>query len=103
MTCLKQGIKAVKLTSVMRTFPDEAEKHLKIAVEIRNADVIGPTFDAAFSRENLAVVYEMRGDLVAAKQMRKSTGKFACGNHLDHSHVIIHFPYFSKNLMNFTF
>src|SRR6266508_3072700 len=23
MTCLKQGIKAVKLTSVMRTFPDE--------------------------------------------------------------------------------
>jgi len=23
MTCLKQGIKAVKLTSVMRAFPDE--------------------------------------------------------------------------------
>src|SRR6266542_1407113 len=25
MTCLKQGIKAVKLTSVMRTFPDAGE------------------------------------------------------------------------------
>jgi len=57
---------------------DEAEKHLKLAVEIRNAD--GPTFDAACSRENLAIVYEMRGDLLAAKKMRKSTGKFACGN-----------------------
>ena len=58
---------------------DDAEKHLKTAVKIRNAD--GPTFDAATSRENLAIVYEMRGDLVAAKQMRKSTGKFACGNY----------------------
>ena len=25
--------------------------------------------------------YEMRGNLVAAKKMRKSTGKFACGNY----------------------
>lgn len=58
---------------------DEAEKHLEIAVRIRNAD--GPTFDAATSRENLAIVYEMRGNLAAAKQMRKSTGKFACGNY----------------------
>lgn len=58
---------------------DDAEKHLKTAVKIRNAD--GPTFDAATSRENLAIIYEMRGDLVAAKQMRKSTGKFACGNY----------------------
>ena len=57
---------------------DEAEKHLQLAVKIRNAE--GPTFDAAASRENLAIVYEMRGDLLAAKQMRKSTGKFACGN-----------------------
>ena len=58
---------------------DDAEKQLKAAVEIRNAD--GPTFDAATSRENLAIVYEMRGNLVAAKQMRKSTGKYACGNY----------------------
>ena len=57
---------------------DEAEKHLQLAIKIRNAE--GPTFDAAGSRENLAIVYEMRGDLLAAKKMRKSTGKFACGN-----------------------
>jgi len=60
---------------------DDAEKHLKIAMKIRQEDVEGPTFDAAMSRENLAVVYEMRGNLVAAKQIRKSTGKFACGNY----------------------
>jgi len=58
---------------------DDAEKHLELAVKIRNAD--GPSFDAAASRENLATVYEMRGDLKAAKQMRKSTGKYACGNY----------------------
>jgi tetratricopeptide (TPR) repeat protein len=58
---------------------DEAEKHLELAVKIRNAD--GPTFDAAASRENLAIVYEMRGDLLAAKRMRKSTGTYACGNY----------------------
>lgn len=58
---------------------DEAEKHLELAVKIRNAD--GPTFDAAVSRENLAIVYEKRGDLLAAKQMRKSTGKYACSNY----------------------
>ncbi len=58
---------------------DEAEKHLELAIEIRNAD--GPTFDAATSRENLATIYEMRGNLLAAKRMRKSTGKFACGNY----------------------
>ena len=58
---------------------DEAEKHLDLAVKIRDAD--GPTFDAATSRENLAIVYEMRGNLLAAKQMRKSTGKYACGNY----------------------
>lgn len=58
---------------------DDAEKHLQLAVKIRNAD--GPTFDAAASRENLAVIYEMRGDLVTAKQTRKSTGKYACGNY----------------------
>jgi len=58
---------------------DDAERHLGLAVAIRNAD--GPTFDAAGSRENLGVVYEMRGNLVAAKQMRKSTGVYACGNY----------------------
>jgi tetratricopeptide (TPR) repeat protein len=58
---------------------EEAEKHLQLAVNIRNAE--GPTFDAATSRENLAIIYEMRGDLAAAKKMRKSTGKFACANY----------------------
>ena len=61
---------------------DEAVKHLQLAIKIRNAE--GPTFDAAGSRENLAIVYEMRGDLLAAKRMRKSTGKFACGNYNVH-------------------
>jgi len=59
---------------------DDAEKHLEIAVRIRNADARGPTLDAALSREYLAIVYERRGDLVAAKKMRTSTGEFACGN-----------------------
>lgn len=58
---------------------DEAESHLQLAIEVRNAD--GPTFDAAASRENLAIVYEMRGDLVAAKSIRKSTGMYACGSY----------------------
>jgi len=58
---------------------DDAERYLELAVAVRNAD--GPAFDAAGSRENLAVVYEMRGNLVAAKQMRKSTGVYACGNY----------------------
>ena len=58
---------------------DDAERHLELAIATRNAD--GPTFDAASSRENLAVVYEMRGNLVAAKRMRKSTGMYACGNY----------------------
>ena len=73
---------------------DEAENHLAIAVRIRNADVKGPTFDAATARENLAVVYEMKGDLVAAKQMRKSTGKFACGNY---KNVSIPIPQVCRN------
>lgn len=58
---------------------DDAERYLELAVKIRNAD--GPTIDAAVSRENLATVYEIRGDLKAAKQMRESTGKYACGNY----------------------
>jgi tetratricopeptide (TPR) repeat protein len=67
---------------------DEAEKHLELAVKIRNAD--GPTFDAATSRENLATIYEMRGDLLAAKQMRKSTGKYACGNYdVRRTHLVL--------------
>ena len=34
---------------------DNAEKHLMIAVKIRNTDVKGPTSNAAVSRENLGV------------------------------------------------
>lgn len=37
---------------------DEAEKHLQLAVKIRNGN--NPTFDAATSMENLTTVYETR-------------------------------------------
>ena len=59
---------------------DDAERHLEIALRIRNNDKKGPKIDAAFSREHLAVVYEMKGDLLAAKKTRKSNGKVSCGN-----------------------
>jgi len=79
---------------------DDAEKHLDIAVRIRNGE--GPTFDAACSRENLAIVYEMRGNLLAAKQMRKSTGNFACGNYDVCKSVIRRYPslFFSSEFVD---
>ena len=59
---------------------DDAERHLAIALRIRNEDKTGPKVDVAISKELLGVVYEMKGDLLAAKQMRKSTGKVSCAN-----------------------
>ncbi|KAF8974042.1 hypothetical protein BDZ97DRAFT_2053638 [Flammula alnicola] len=47
---------------------DEAENYLMKAVAIRN--VKGAAFDAAVSRENLAQLQELRGDLVKAKEIR---------------------------------
>jgi hypothetical protein len=63
-------------TQVLRT-SSEKHDHIELAVRIC-AD--GPTSEAAASRENLAIVYEMRGNLLAAKRMRMSTGQFTCGN-----------------------
>ena len=45
---------------------DAAEVNLKKAVEIRNH--AGPAFDAAVSRENLAQLYEIKGDLSLPKK-----------------------------------
>ena len=62
---------------------EKAESNLKKAIEIRS---MYPTyaFDAAVSREYLAQVYEMRGDLVKAKKTRLSAGKLsiACAYHM---------------------
>src|SRR6266545_5186919 len=46
MTCLKQGIKAVQLTSVMRTFPDVAGHHgfLKLRQIINSSQRCGCCF-----------------------------------------------------------
>lgn len=47
---------------------DDAETYLRKAIAIRNH--AGPAFDAAVSRENLAQLYELRGDLKQAKEIR---------------------------------
>jgi tetratricopeptide (TPR) repeat protein len=46
----------------------EAEHNLKLAVEVRNG--AGSHLDAAVSRDNLAQLFEMRGKLEDAKNMR---------------------------------
>ena len=47
---------------------DEAEDYLKKAVGI--GDTFNPPFDRAYYRENLAQVYEMRGQLAKASDVR---------------------------------
>lgn len=47
---------------------DDAELNFRKAIEIRNS--AGPLFDAAVSRENLAQLMEVRGDLKLAKDTR---------------------------------
>lgn len=61
---------------------EKAESNLKKAIEIRNM-YPDNAFDAAVSRENLAQVYEMRGDLAKAKETRLSAGKLniACAHY----------------------
>ncbi|KAF9568398.1 hypothetical protein CPC08DRAFT_746233 [Agrocybe pediades] len=49
---------------------DDAESYLTRAVRIRNSS--GTALDAAISRENIAQLYELRGDLSRAKQIRSS-------------------------------
>lgn len=48
---------------------DEAEDHVKKAVSI--AMECGPSWDLAYYRENLGVVYEMKGDLKMANEIRR--------------------------------
>lgn len=51
---------------------DKAEEYLEKAVKIRDASTSdADEFDAAVSRENLAIVYEMRGNLRRAKELRR--------------------------------
>jgi len=51
---------------------DDAEVYLKKALTIRQASPrASDEIDAAVTRENLAVVYEMRGDLPRARQLRR--------------------------------
>ncbi|EMD42101.1 hypothetical protein CERSUDRAFT_62056 [Gelatoporia subvermispora B] len=50
--------------------PDDAETFLQRALRIRERHGLPCVFDAAISRENLAQVHEMKGDLGRAKDMR---------------------------------
>ncbi|GBE77960.1 hypothetical protein SCP_0108420 [Sparassis crispa] len=64
---------------------DESEDYLKKAVRVRNAAAAendSHAFDAAVSRDNLARIYEMRGDMKQAKATRLSGGQtnLACSN-----------------------
>ncbi|KAI0068207.1 hypothetical protein BV25DRAFT_1987024 [Artomyces pyxidatus] len=60
---------------------DDAEAMLNQAMAIRT--VTGPPFDAAVTRDNLARVFEMRGNLDAAREMRLrgSPDQIACGHY----------------------
>ncbi|KAG9219669.1 hypothetical protein CCMSSC00406_0006009 [Pleurotus cornucopiae] len=60
---------------------DEAEDNLNKALEVRKG--AGPAFDAAVTRENLAQLYEVRGNMSAAKEMRLAgaPNNIACGNY----------------------
>ncbi len=58
---------------------DEAEKLLKKAVSVRER--VGNAFDAAVSRENLAQVYEHKGNLALARATRISvSNSMVCGD-----------------------
>lgn len=62
---------------------NDAENNFNRAIKIRDSQPgSNYAFDAAVSRENLAQVYEIRGDLVKAKEIRLSAGKLniACGH-----------------------
>lgn len=61
---------------------DEAEKVLREAVRIRSSKT-PQSFDTAVSRENMAQVYEAKGDLQAAKAIRLEgkPNNLACSNY----------------------
>jgi len=58
---------------------DEAKVHLEEALECRNKL---PNFDTAVTRENLGQMWEMKGDLLKAREIRNAGGPnaMACGN-----------------------
>lgn len=57
---------------------DRAETEFKHALRVREANKAG--FDTAVTRENLAQVYEAKGDLKAAKALRiTDMNEIACG------------------------
>jgi len=59
--------------------PDEAQKHLEEALECRKKM---PNFDTAVTRENLGQLWEMKGDLLKAREIRNAGGPnaMACGS-----------------------
>ncbi|KAJ3488245.1 hypothetical protein NLI96_g2966 [Meripilus lineatus] len=59
---------------------DDAERYLNLALAVR--EKIGMRNDLAGTRDNLAQVYEMRGDLQKAKEYRRgSEDAMCCGNY----------------------
>jgi hypothetical protein len=59
---------------------DDAESMLKKAVSVRER--VGTALDAAVSRENLAQVYEHKGNMALAREIRVSTpNNMVCGNY----------------------
>ncbi|KAI0724580.1 hypothetical protein C8T65DRAFT_626969 [Cerioporus squamosus] len=61
---------------------DKAEEYLNKALRVREHS--GPKSDLAVTRDNLAKLYEMKGDLPAAQEMRlrgKADNNIACGNY----------------------
>lgn len=57
---------------------DEAEPYLLRALEVRRVD--GPKSDLAGTLDNLAQIYEMRGDLNKAREYRRE-GPMCCGSY----------------------
>ena len=61
---------------------DKAEEYLNKALRVREHS--GPKSDLSVTRDNLAKLYEMKGNLQAAQEMRlrgKADDNIACGNY----------------------
>ncbi|CAL1695602.1 unnamed protein product [Somion occarium] len=55
---------------------EEAEEYLSRALQVRSS---GPLFDAAVTRDNLGCIYEMKGDIQKAREMRITDEHVICG------------------------
>jgi len=71
--------------------PNKAEENFKQVITICNTARPQYSFDAAVSRENLAQVYEIRGNTKSAKEIQNSAGKakMVCTNHIVHHSKIV--------------